>query len=38
MRPEDARDVYGVVLDLDREQVDGQATAALRERLAAERG
>jgi N-methylhydantoinase B len=38
VRPEDARDVYGVVLDLDREQVDEQATAALRERLAAERG
>jgi N-methylhydantoinase B/oxoprolinase/acetone carboxylase alpha subunit len=33
---DDARNAYGVVLDLEQERVDEQATAALRESLAAE--
>jgi N-methylhydantoinase B len=33
---ENAHDAYGVVVDLEHERVDEQATVALRERLAAE--
>jgi len=31
---EDARELYGVVVDLEHERVDEEATAALRARLA----